>query len=80
MKCPPCKGTGKIVRGAITHTCMDCEGEGVMSRMQQNYYYGEGGVNDAEEDQAFLDRAAEDAAQEDEDEYGEAQAALEEEL
>ena len=80
LRCPTCKGDGQVVKGAISHTCLDCKGEGWMTRMEQNLYYGEGGVNDAEEDQAFLDRAAEEAAQEDEDEYGEAQAELEEEL
>lgn len=80
LRCPTCKGDGQVVKGAISHTCLDCKGEGWMTRMEQNLYYGEGGVLDAEEDQAFLDRAAEEAAQEDEDEYGEAQAALEEEL
>lgn len=45
-------------------------GVSAMTRQEQNEYYGEGGVNDAAEDQAFIDRAAEEAAQEDRDEYG----------
>jgi hypothetical protein len=31
-----------------------------MSRSEANEYYGEGGVNDAAEDQAYLDRQAEE--------------------
>ena len=60
LRCPSCDGTGTVVKGAISHTCMDCQGEGWMTRMEQNLYYGEGGVNDAAEDQAYLDRQAEE--------------------
>ena len=63
MKCPTCDGTGTVVKGAISHTCLDCSGEGWMTRMEQNLYYGEGGVNDAAEDQAYLDRQREEREQ-----------------
>ena len=55
--CPECKGTGKSKQGTF---CWPCEGFGSMSRMQANNYYGEGGVNDAEEEQAYLDRREEE--------------------
>jgi len=48
--------------------------------MSSAEYFHESGYSDADDERAFLERAAEEAAQEDEDEYGEAQAALEEEL
>ncbi len=84
MKCPTCDGEGDVTKGAITHTCFDCD-DGWMTRMQQNLYFGEGGVNDAAEDQAYLERQEEQAQADeqdrlDEEEYGEAQAELEEEL
>ncbi len=60
LRCPPCGGTGTVVNGAISHTCLDCQGGGWMTRQEQNLYYGEGGVNDAAEDQAYLDRQAEE--------------------
>jgi hypothetical protein len=62
MLCPTCDGQGEVSKGAITHTCLDCDG-GWMTRMQQNLYYGEGGVLDAEEDQAYLDRQREEREQ-----------------
>ena len=48
--------------------------------MSSAEYFHESGYSDADDERAFLERAAEEAAQEDEDEYGEAQAELEGEL
>jgi len=48
--------------------------------MSSAEYFHESGYSDADDERAFLERAAEEAAQEDQDEYGEAQAELEGEL
>lgn len=64
MFCPTCDGGGKVPYvfdgEPRFRECYDCEGEGWMDRSQQNHYFGEGGVNDAEEDQAYLDRQEEE--------------------
>jgi DnaJ-class molecular chaperone len=65
--CPECKGSGKSKQGP---RCGPCEGIGQMTRMQANNYYGEGGVLDAEEDQAAEERAAEEQDRLDREEYG----------
>ena len=58
--CPECRGSGKAKQGG---PCAPCEGFGSMTRMQANNYYGEGGVLDAEEDRAALERRAAEAAE-----------------
>ncbi len=64
LRCPSCDGEGrKLHRGRLAVydvECPDCDGVGWMTRQEQNLYYGEGGVNDAAEDQAYLDRQAEE--------------------
>jgi DnaJ-class molecular chaperone len=56
MACPTCDKTGSVIAAKRERKCSDCDGIGWMTRAQQNEYYGEGGVLDAEEDQAYLER------------------------
>ena len=81
MRCPTCDGTGRVKRqGGLPGECPDCDGFGDMTRDQQSRYFWESGYSDAEAEQDFLDRAAEEQARLDEEQYGEAQAELEAEL
>ena len=57
LRCPSCDGEGRL---RYDVECPHCGGEGWMTRQEQNLYYGEGGVNDAAEDQAYLDRQTEE--------------------
>ena len=31
-RCSTCDGDGQVVKGAITHTCLDCKGEGWITK------------------------------------------------
>ena len=60
MACPTCDKTGSVIYRfegqPKERECYDCEGAGWMDRSLQNLYFGEGGVNDAQEDQDHYDR------------------------